>query len=171
MNMPQIPTGAWSNDYPMCLYEAIPLIIDDSIYIAAGNDRKKGGYSTCSVVSASLSHLLQGSDTTDHPGGQVWKKIPDMPYCLYAINHYGDYLITFIGDCMVELPDEDNAVWKLISLQPRYRQLGLCRQCHSWIFLGYIARSIHLSPNKIFFVGGLTGKHYLGNSDDLITKI
>ena len=167
------PDSYWSvvEQLPHVIYESIPLIINDNVYIAAGNDRKKGGNSTCSVVSASLSDLLQSSSTTSHPDGQVWKKIPDMPYCSYAINHYGGYLITFTGDCMVELPDEDNAVCKLIPLMHLFNS-----DTDSWDYVdnvthGYfLGRSVHLSPNKLFFVGGLTGKHYLGNSDDLVTK-
>ena len=169
------PDSYWSvvEQLPHMIYEAIPLIINDNIYIAAGNDRKKGGNSTCSVVSAPLSDLLQSSDTINasHPGVQVWKKIPDMPYCSYAINHYGGYLITFTGDCMVELPDEDNAVCKLIPLMHLFNS-----DTDSWDYVdnvthGYfLGRSVHLSPNKLLFIGGLTGKHYLGNSDDLVTK-
>ena len=33
----------------------------------------------------------------------------------YAINHYKGNLITFTGDCMVELLDEDNTVCKLVT--------------------------------------------------------
>lgn len=154
---------------PHIVYEAIPLIVNDKIYIATGNDRGKGG-STCSVISASLPELLQSSTATGNVGGQVWNKIPDMPYCSYAINHYGGYLITFTGDCMVELPDEDNAVCKLVPLMHLYNP-----DTDSWDYIDnvthgyYLGRSVHLTANKIFFIGGLTGKHYLGNSDDLVT--
>lgn len=153
---------------PHIVYEAIPLIVNDSIYITTGNDRGKGG-STCSVISASLPDLLQSSNNTGSSGGQVWKKIADMPYCSYAINHYGGYLITFTGDCMVELADEDNAICKLIPLIHLFNP-----DTDSWDYVDnvthgyYLGRSVHLSPNKLFFVGGLTGKHYLGNSDDLV---
>jgi len=153
---------------PHVVYEAITLVVNDNIYIAAGNDRGKGG-STCSVVSASLPNLLESSNVNNNGGGQVWNKIPDMPYCSYAINHYGGYLITFTGDCMVELPDEDNAVCKLVPLMHLFNP-----DTDSWDYVGntthayYLGRSVHLSPNKLLFIGGLTGKHYLGSSDDLV---
>lgn len=154
---------------PHMVYEAVPLIINDKIYIAAGNDRGKGG-STCSVISASLSDLLQSSNDTSSVSGQAWNKIPDMPYCSYAINHYGGYVITFTGDCMVELTEEDNAVCKLVPLMHLFNP-----DTDSWDYVGnitlgyYLGKSVHLSPDKLLFVGGLTGKHYLGNSDDLVT--
>ena len=161
----------WSvvEQLPHIVYEAVPLIVNDKLYIATGNDRGKGG-STCSVISASLPDLLQSSNDVRSTGGQVWNKIPDMPYCSYAINHYGGYLITLTGDCMVELADEDSAVCKLVPLMHLYNP-----DTDSWDYVDnvnhgfYLGRSIHLSPDKLFFIGGLTGKHYLGNSDDLVT--
>ena len=161
----------WSvvEQLPHIVYEAVPLIVNDKLYIATGNDRGKGG-STCSVISASLPDLLQSSNDVRSTGGQVWNKIPDMPYCSYAINHYGGYLITLTGDCMVELADEDSAVCKLVPLMHLYNP-----DTDSWDYVDnvnhgfYLGRSIHLGPDKLFFIGGLTGKHYLGNSDDLVT--
>ena len=166
------PDSYWSvvEQLPHMIYEAIPLIINDDIYIASGNDKGKGG-SSCSVVSATLSDLLQSSNTTTCAGGQVWKKIPDMPYCSYAINHYKGNLITFTGDCMVELPDEDDAVCKLIPLMHLFNP-----DTDSWDYVdnvthGYfLGRSVHLTPDKLLFIGGLTGKHYLGNRDDLVSS-
>ena len=165
------PDSYWSTveQLPHIVYEAVPLIVDDKIYIAAGNDRGKGG-STCSIISASLPELLQSSNSTISTGGQVWNKVPDMPYCSYAINHYTDYLITFTGDCMVEQTDEDSAICQLVPLMHLYNP-----DTDSWDYVDnashgyYLGRSVHLSPNELFFVGGLTGKHYLGNSEDLVT--
>lgn len=161
----------WSvvQQLPHIVYEAVPLIVNDTVYIATGNDRGKGG-STCSIISASIPNLLQSSNNTSSSGGQVWNKVPDMPYCSYAINYYSGYLITFTGDCMVEMADEDSAVCKLVPLMHLYNP-----DTDSWDYVDnvthgyYLGRSVHLSPNKLFFVGGLTGKHYLGNSDDLVT--
>ena len=165
------PDSYWTvvEQLPHIVYEAVPLIVNDRIYIATGNDRGKGG-STCSIISASLPELLQSSNNTVSAHSQVWNKVPDMPYCSYAINHYNDYLITFTGDCMVEMTDEDSAICKLVPLMHLYN-----RDADSWDYVDnashgyYLGRSVHLSPNKLFFVGGLTGKHYLGNSEDLVT--
>ena len=163
------PDSYWSvvERLPHVVFEAVPLITNEKIYITAGDDRSKGG-SICSAIYASLPELLQsnnGSITS-----QVWTKLPDMPYCSFAINHYQGHLITFTGDCMVEQAEEDDAVCKLIPLIHL-----LNPDTNNWDHVGsvshgyYLGRSVHLSENKILFIGGLTGKHFLGNSDDLVS--
>ena len=53
----------WSvvEQLPLVVYEAIPLIVNDKLYIAVGTDTSPGT-STCNVVTASLSELLQSSN-------------------------------------------------------------------------------------------------------------
>ena len=82
---------------PHGTYQAIPLIVNDNLYIAGGFD--EDNQSTCNVVTASLPQLLQSSNNTS--SGQVWNKLPDMPYSSRPINHYQGRLITFSGDHMV----------------------------------------------------------------------
>ena len=78
---------------PLSVYEAVPLIFDDKLYIAVGYDTSIG--SSSNVVTASLPELLQSSNNTS--SSQVWSKLPDMPFAAHSINHYQGYLITFAG--------------------------------------------------------------------------
>ena len=43
--------------------------------------------------------------------GQVWDKLPDMPYSSLSINHYQDSVNTLGGSYEVEWPDEHNLVF------------------------------------------------------------
>ena len=53
----------WSvvEQLPLVVFEAIPLIVNDKLYIAVGVDTSTG-YTTCNVVTASLPELLQSSN-------------------------------------------------------------------------------------------------------------
>ena len=44
---------------PYTVYDIVPLMIDDNLYITAGFDGSDG--STCNIVTASLPELLQSS--------------------------------------------------------------------------------------------------------------
>ena len=101
---------------PLVVYEAVPLIVNDKLYIAAGTDTSTG-HTTCNVVTASLPELLQSSNNNTS-SGQVWSKLPDTPYSSHSINHYQGHLITFTGAHKVERPDEDNPVWEPVSTDP-----------------------------------------------------
>ena len=78
----------WSvvEQLPLVVYNAIPLILNDNLYIAAGSDNKTGA-STCNIMTASLPELLQSSNKNTS-SGQVWNKLADMPYPSFSINHY-----------------------------------------------------------------------------------
>ena len=64
-----IKEGAWlTKSYwsvveqlPHFVRNAVPLIVDDKLYITAGYD-KQNGISTCSIVTASLPELLQSNN-------------------------------------------------------------------------------------------------------------
>ena len=152
---------------PYSVYCAVPLIIDNSLYVAAGYDRDN--QCTYGVVTASLDQLLQSSATKS--SGQVWKKLPDMPYPSFAINHYQGHLIIFTGDQLVEKPDEDKPIFQLIPLIHIYNP-----DTSSWNYVGsvshgyYIGRSVHVKDDKILFIGGLIGMHDPCNNDDLIAS-
>ena len=152
---------------PHIVFEAVLLVTNENIYITAGDDRSKGG-NISSVISTSIPELLQSNN--DNVTGQVWTKLPDMPYCSFAINHYQGHLITFTGDCMVEQAEEDDVMCKLIPLIHL-----LNPDTNNWDHDGgvshgyYLGRSVYLSENKILFIGGLTGKCFFGNSDDLVS--
>ena len=149
------------------MYSAVPLIVDSTLYIAGGYDRDN--QCTCGVVAASLDKLLHSSAAGS--GGQVWKKLPDMPYPSFAINHYQGYLIAFTGDQLVEKPDEDKPIFKSIPLIHIYNP-----DTSSWNYVGdvshgyYLGRSVHVTDDKILFIGGLTGMHDPCNNDDLIAS-
>ena len=74
----------WSvvQQLPHVVYAAVPLIIDDTLYIVSGYD--SNDYSTCNIVTASLPESLQSSDKKT---GNVWHKLPDMPYTS-CMGHY-----------------------------------------------------------------------------------
>ena len=73
---------------PHVTYEAVPLIIHDTLYIVSGFD--DDGASTHNIVTALLPELLQSSDKRT---GNVWHKLPDMPYTLLAITHQGRLIV------------------------------------------------------------------------------
>jgi len=168
INSYQLSDSYWSTveQLPYAMYSAIPLIVNNTLYITVGYDRDNE--CTCGVVAASLDKLLQSGNACS--SGQVWKKLPDMPYASFAINHFEGHLITFTGDQLVERPDEDNPIFKLIPFIHLFNS-----DTSSWNYVGdvplgyYIGRSIHITENKIFFVGGLTGTHDPCNNDDLTT--
>jgi len=149
---------------PHVTNEAVPLIINHDLYIAGGYDGSGAGI--CNIVCTSLPQLLQSNSTSN---GQVWNKLPDMPYCSFAINHYQGHLITFTGDHEVEQPDEDKPILKLVPSIHLYNPDTL-----SWDYVDdtphgyYLGKSVHIDDNKILFVGGLTGVHDLSD-DDLMT--
>ena len=92
----------WSvvEQLPLVVCEAIPLIVNDKLYIAQGYE-KNHGPCTCNVVTASLPELLQDSNNNTS-SSQVWSKLPDMPYSSHSINHYQGHLITFTGGHEIE---------------------------------------------------------------------
>ena len=160
----------WSvvEQLPLVVYEAIPLIVNDKLYIAQGGDTY-GGSGLCNVVTASLPELLQSSNNNTS-SSQVWSKLPDMPYSSHSINHYQGHLITFTGDHEVERPDEDEPVCELVPLIHIYNPDTKTWDCVGDIPHGYyLGRSIHIREDKILFIGGLTGRHNPNIDDDIMT--
>ena len=94
---------------PYVISEALPLIVDDTLYIAEGFD--DNGESTCNIVTVSLSELLQSSVKTTR-SGKVWHKLPDMPYSSWSIIHYQGRLVIFNGDRKVG----QSGNWELVHL-------------------------------------------------------
>ena len=161
----------WSvvEQLPLVVYEAIPLIVNDKLYIAQGADTPTGP-STCNMVTASLPELLQSSNNNTS-SSQVWSKLPDMPYSSHSINHYQGHLITFTGDHMIKQPDEDNPIFELVPLIHMYNP-----DTKTWDCVGdtphgyYLGLSVHIRENKVLFIGGLTGSHDETIDDDVMTN-
>ena len=156
----------WSvvEQLPFIVYTAIPLVIDDVLYITQGGDAgdADNAPTTCNVITASIPKLLQSSNknTSSDP---VWNKLPDMPYSSYAINHYQGHLITFGGGHKVELPDKDKPVWQSIPLIHIYNPDTRTWDCVAEIpYEHLLGLSICIKENNIFFIGGLTGEHDIG---------
>ena len=159
----------WSvvEQLPHVVFDAIPLIVDDKLYITVGYD--KACFSTCNVVTASLPELLQSSNNNTS-SSQVWSKLPDMPYSSHSINHYQGHLITFTEGRKVEQPDEDKPVFELVPLIHIYNPDTKTWDCVGDIPIGYLlGMSVHIRENKILFIGGLTGTHDPSKDDDIMT--
>ena len=147
----------WSvvEQLPLVVWEPVPLIVNDQLYIAGGHNKGNRG-TTGNIVTASLPELLQRSDKNTS-SSQVWYKLPDMPYATYSINYYQDRLITFGGGNRVEQPNTDKSVFKSVPLIHIYNPCT-----HTWDHVGDIpydyslGRSVHISDNIILFLGGLT---------------
>ena len=160
----------WSvvEQLPHVVYQAIPLIADDKLYITQGADTFPAS-TTCNVVTASLPELLQSSNNNTS-SSQVWSKLPDMPYSSRSINHYQGHLITFTGGRGVERPDEDKPVFELVPLIHIYNPDTKTWDCVGDIPIGYLlGMSVHIRENKILFIGGLTGTHDANKDDDIMT--
>ena len=157
----------WSvvEQLPHIMREAIPLIVNDKLYFAQGLD---GEDKTCNIVSSSIPELLQSSKKNDSVS-QVWKRLPDMPYSSYSINHYQGHLITFGGGHKVKQPDQDKAVWESVPLIHIYNPDTRTWDCVGDVPYGYLlGKSIHIKENNIFFMGGLTGKQSCRNNNDML---
>ena len=153
----------WSvvEQLPFSVREAIPLIVNDKLYIAQGFDTESR--STCNIVTASLPELLKSNNKNT----QVWKKLPDMPYSSDSINHYLGHLITFSGDHKIEQPNKDEPVYEVVPLIHIYNPDTMSWDCVGDIPYRYLlGRSVHIRRNKILFIGGLTGTTLSVNKDD-----
>ena len=160
----------WSvvEELPHVVYEVVPLIVNDQLYIAVGYDKKTGA-STCNVVTASLPELLQ-SRNKNTSSGQVWHKLPDMPYSSFSICHYQGRLITFSGGHLVEQPNKHGPVYKSVPLIHIYNPYTNTWDCVGEIPHEYLLGiSVHMRDNKILIIGGLTGTCCDCNDDDMIT--
>ena len=159
-------SGQWSmvEQLPHATCGAMPLIVDDHLYIAGGYDDDRE--STCNIVTASLPELLQ-SGIKRTTSGKVWHKLPDMPYSSRSITHYQGRLIIFNGDRKVA-PSRENK-WELVKQSYLYNP-----STNSWDYAGNdlhnykLGRAVHLEENKIIFMGGLTGTFNTGKENDLV---
>lgn len=143
-----------------------PLIIDDKLYITVGFNKLDQSQSDITV--ASMSALVQ--DQTFASGGQIWEKLPDLPYPSPSINEYHKRLITFDGVRLVEQPNGKPPKWELIPLIHIYNPDTKQWDCVGEIPHGYyLGRSVHLGEDKILFVGGTIGKYITDTNDDLVT--
>ena len=158
----------WSvvEQLPHVVYEAIPLIVDDQLYFASEYCDQVA--STCNVVTSSIPELLESSNKNTI-SGQVWNKLPDMPYSSHSINHYQGHLITFGGGYQVEQVDKHKPVFQSVPLIHIYNPDTRTWDCVGEIPRRYLlGRSVHMRENKLLFIGGLTGTHDLSKDDDMI---
>ena len=156
----------WSvvEQLPHVVCEAIPLIVNDQLYIAVGYDKKTTS-STCNVITASLTELLQSSNKNTS-SGQVWNKLPDMPYSSFSINHYQGHLITFGGAHYVEKVNIDKPV-PLVHIYNPHSNTWDCVGDIPYEYL--LGKSVYNKGDQILFIGGVTGTCDPNNDDDMIT--
>ena len=151
---------------PHAVYDTVPLIVNDSLYIAGGFDKLH--HSTCSIVTASLPDLQKSSNNNTN-SSQVWNKLPDIPYSSYSISHYQGRLIAFTEVSPAEQSDGGKQMQKIYLYNPdaeswdyiNHDQLQSI-QGHNW------GRSILINDHVIFIVGGTTGTTRKGQDDHLV---
>ena len=159
----------WSvvDQLPHVVCNAIPLIVDDKLYIAIGND-KKNCATTCNIVTASLPELLQSSNKNTS-SSQVWYKLPDMPYSS-SITYYQGHLIIFGGFHYVQQPNTEKLVAQSVPLIHIYNHFTNTWDCVGKICYEYLlGRSVHIKDNKILFIGGVSGTCDSNKDDDIVT--
>ena len=153
---------------PTATFEAIPLIIDERLYIAVGHG--EGGRSKCKIVTVSLPALLQSSSNNTEIN-QVWSMLPDIPNSSLSISHYQGHLIAFSGDQLIEQTDKDKFVWESASDIHLYNPDTKVWDCVGEVPYNYTSgMSAHLSKNKILFIGGLTRTHVTSNVADQLSS-
>ena len=167
----ELTTSHWSvvEQLPHGVWLPIPIIINNELYLSQGYDGIVH-HGTCNVITASLPELLRSSNQNSS-SGQVWHKLPDMPYSSFSINHYQGRLITFSGAHKVERPEEGNTAWQSVPLIHIYNPSTKSWDCVGEIPYGYLlGRSgICIREDKMFFIGGLTGTYDLSKDDNIIT--
>lgn len=146
---------------PHAVYDAVSLIVNDSLYITGGFDEHC--HNTCSIVTASIQGL-QKSNSKDISAShdQMWHKLHDMPYFSYSISHYQGHLIAFTMD---KKPDKDDHIQKVYLYNPdaeSWDYVDQFTQRHNW------GRSILIEDHLILVVGGTTGTAYKGEDNDLV---
>ena len=142
--------------YGMC--NSVAFIIDDHDSCKLFISGCTGEFMNSSIATTSLPQLLQSSNDTN--SGQVWNKLPDLPYISWSINHYQSHLIAFNGIGLVEHPGEEGPVGQLVPLIHLYNPNTRCWDCVGSIDYPYnLGISVHIRENKILFIGGSTGTH------------
>ena len=148
---------------PITTYGSIPLIIDDTLYIAAGYNENSVGVQV--VSAAYLPHLLQNNNSTP----PVWSRLPNVPYCSRSINCCQGYLITFSGDHLVQ---HMKGAWESVPYihvyNPDTKWWDRVDEVAPHDY--YFGMSVHLTDNKILFIGGLTGTHNPNNVFDIVSN-
>ena len=126
---------------PHVVRNAIPLIISDKLHLTQGYDEDVH-FGTCNVITASLPEVLQSSNKNTS-SGQVWSKLPDMPYSSFSINHYHGRLITFGGSHQVERSHGPDPVWQSVPLIHIYNHYTRTWDCvvgdTPWVFVRQIS--------------------------------
>ena len=119
-------------------------------------------------MTASLPDLLE-STTYNTSDSEVWKKLPDMPCFSSSINHFQGHLITFTGMSLDVQPYKHNPMHRFHLYNPKNESWD----CVETNFDGYVwGRSIHLTDNVIFVIGGTTNtaKFYPDKDDNFVTR-
>ena len=172
---------------PLVAYNTIPIIIGDSVCFGVGYDDyikpNNRDDSTRNIVTASVSDLIKindknsaglvpNSNSRNMADKSIWKKLPDMPYSSWSINHYKNKLIVFTGDSLVQPKESGEVLCQNVPLIYIYNP-----QTFSWDCVDdlsgtiksdfYLGISIHINENTILFMGGITGRHE--DFNDIVT--
>ena len=70
----------------------------------------------------------------------------------------------------MERSDEEKPLWKSVSLIHVFNHNTFTWDCVGEVPYDYfLGRSVHVSNNKILFIGGLAGTYCTGKDDDIVT--
>ena len=159
----------WSvvEQLPFIVTNAVPLIVNDKLYVTVGHNAEIG-INSCDIVTASLPELLQSSNNKTS-SSQVWHKLPDIPYTSFSISHCRGRLIIFSGFHKIEHSIEEKPVLLSVPLIHIYNDLTNTWDCVGKIPCDYLlGRSVCVRDNKIYFIGGLTGTYSAGKDNDIV---
>ena len=132
---------------------ALPMIIDDQLYIASGYS---GDKTTCGVLTAAVAKLV---DTKKDDAIFVWEKMSDLPHDSLSIGECDGRLVVFGGKRKSGTLEDGQLQYKVVSPIHLYNV-----ETDAWDYVGHIPKeycywlgcAVRLEQNKLLFVGGAT---------------
>ena len=143
-------TTVQSLPYPSSF--ALPMIVDDQLYIASGYSSDKT--MSCGVLTANVSKLVTSKkDDTIF----VWKKMSDLPYNSLSIGECDGCLVVFGGRRKSGTLEDRQLQYKVVSPIHLYNS-----ETDTWDYVGHVPKeycywlgcAVCLELNKLLFVGG-----------------
>ena len=140
---------------PFGVFDAVSIIVDNSLYIAGGFDAPF--HTTCNIVTASVPELEKSSNRNTSVS-KVWNKLPDIPYPSYSISHYRGYLIVITAANQAKQYDIHTELQNFYLYNPdteSWEYIDCFQERHNWG-----GSLIHLTDDVVFVVGGSASTTY-----------